>query len=154
MVDTFSCEDRSRIMSRVKGKHTSIEVSIRKVLYSCGYRFRLHSKVLPGKPDIILNKYKCVIFLNGCLWHGHECHNCRYPTTNTLYWRTKIQNNKTRDVKNHQAILDLRFRVLVVWGCALSGKFRIPKDELMSLINQWIISPNERYKSIQGIQRI
>lgn len=154
MVDTFSREDRSRIMSRVKSKHTSIEVSIRKALYSCGYRFRLHSTILPGEPDIILNKYKCVIFINGCFWHGHECYNCRYPATNISYWRMKIQNNKNRDAKNHQAILDLGFRILVIWGCALTGKFKIPNDELISLIESWIVFSSEEYKNIQGTPRI
>jgi DNA mismatch endonuclease, patch repair protein len=120
MADVHDKETRSFNMSRIRAKNTKPEIIVRKFLHSQGFRFSLHPKKLPGKPDIVLPKYKTVIFVHGCFWHGHK--NCRYfivPKTRTLWWINKINTNRLKDVK---AIRELRkngWKVLVVWECEL-----------------------------------
>ena len=108
-------------MSRIRSVNTMPEVAVRSLLHNCGYRFRLHRKDLPGKPDIVLPKYRTAIFVHGCFWHRHE--NCKYatmPKSNVEYWVSKFQKNIERDKKKHELLLELGWRVLIVWGCELS----------------------------------
>lgn len=107
-------------MSKIRSKNTTPEIKVRKLLHSMGYRFRLHRKDLPGKPDIVLPKYKTVIFVHGCFWHGHE--GCRYaviPKSNTHYWKNKINNNISRDNNNLILLSELKWKVLIIWECEL-----------------------------------
>ena len=107
-------------MSRIRGKNTKPEMLVRKYLFANGFRYRLHSKNLPGKPDIVLPKYKTVIFVHGCFWHGHK--DCKYfvvPKTRTDWWLNKINGNKANDAKKEQALEQAGWKVLVVWECAL-----------------------------------
>lgn len=109
-------------MSKIRSKNTTPEIKVRKLLHSMGYRFRLHRKDLPGKPDIVLPKYKAVIFVHGCFWHGHE--GCKYaclPKTNVEYWYNKIQNNIARDEKNVNSLIQKQWKVLTVWECQLKN---------------------------------
>jgi len=110
-------------MSRIKGKDSKQEMTVRKFLFANGYRYRLHNIKLPGRPDITLTKYKCVVMVNGCFWHGHDdCRFSKMPATHRKYWKEKISRNKERDKK---AIMDLNkmgFKVIVVWQCQLSSK--------------------------------
>ena len=109
-------------MSRIRGKNTKPEILVRKFLFSKGYRFRLYDKNLPGKPDIILKKYKTVIFINGCFWHGHT--GCKYfvlPKTRTKWWEEKINKTKERDSKNQSILLADGWNVFVIWECDLKG---------------------------------
>jgi DNA mismatch endonuclease Vsr len=119
MADVFDASKRSEIMSHVKSKNTSPEIELRKILFRNGYRYRLNRKDLPGKPDIVLPKYKTVIFVNGCLWHGHDCKRGHLPQSNVDYWKRKIQTNKDRDQREYIALRSLGWRVLVVWQCEL-----------------------------------
>lgn len=107
-------------MAAVKGKNTKPEIAIRKLLHAQGYRFRLHRKDLPGKPDIVLPKYKTVIFINGCFWHQHEgCKHAAIPETNREFWETKLNGNKQRDQRTRTALESQGWRVLTLWECEI-----------------------------------
>jgi DNA mismatch endonuclease (patch repair protein) len=111
-------EQRSRNMSAIKSKNTKPEIKVRKILHSMGYRFRLHSKDLPGSPDIVLPKYKTVIFVHGCFWHRHE--NCKYastPKTRKEFWNKKFKENIKRDLEIQDKIKNLDWRSVVIWEC-------------------------------------
>ena len=111
-------EQRSRNMSAIKSKNTKPEIAVRKLLHSMGYRFRLHRKDLPGSPDIVLPKYKTVIFVHGCFWHRHE--NCKYtytPKTRQEFWENKFNSNKKRDQKIQKEIIDLGWKFIIIWEC-------------------------------------
>lgn len=119
-MDNHTPEQRHRNMAAVKGKNTKPEVAIRKLLHAQGYRFRLHRKDLPGKPDIVLPKYKTVIFINGCFWHQHEgCKHAAIPATNREFWETKLQGNKARDQRIRAALESQGWRVLSLWECEI-----------------------------------
>lgn len=132
-MDTFSKEKRSEIMSKIKGKDTKPEKIVRSLLHSMGYRFRIHRKDLPGNPDIVLPKYKTVIFIHGCFWHGHDCKVSRVPKTRTHYWIDKFEKNRSRDRKN---ILDLKqtgWKVCVIWECQTQD-FKKIENRIISLL--------------------
>ncbi len=113
-------ELRSRTMRAVKSINTRPEVKLRKALHRLGYRYRLHRKNLPGKPDIVFPGRKKVIFLHGCFWHGHDCaRGARTPKTNTAYWRAKISSNRQRDDAHLQALHELGWETLVIWECEI-----------------------------------
>lgn len=123
-------------MSRVKGKDTKPEMLVRKFLFSKGFRYRLHDKKLPGKPDIVLPKYKTVIFIHGCFWHGHE--GCKYyvvPKTRTDWWLEKIGKNILNDSKAIESLTEIGWKVIVIWECELKKRTRDKSlDELMKKI--------------------
>lgn len=117
-MDRVSKEARSRNMSRVRSRDTKPEVKIRSLLHRLGFRFRLYYKSLPGKPDIVLKKYKTVIFVNGCFWHHHEnCPKSKLPETNKDFWEKKISSNVERDRRNKEKLAELGWRVVVIWEC-------------------------------------
>mgnify|MGYP000467610668 CR=1 FL=1 len=122
MADRISKAKRSEIMARVKQKNTKPEIAVRSLLHKMGYRFRLHRKDLPGKPDITLSKYKAIIFVHGCFWHGHNCRKGTLPRTHKVFWRQKIQGNQKRDRVNIIKLQDLDFRVMVVWECEIINR--------------------------------
>jgi DNA mismatch endonuclease, patch repair protein len=112
-------------MSKIKGKNTKPEMLVRKFLFSKGYRYRLHDKKLPGKPDIVLPKYKTTIFIHGCFWHGHE--GCKYyvvPKTRTEWWINKINSNIVSDNRNINNLSNLNWRIISIWECDLKSKSR------------------------------
>lgn len=122
-MDVHSKETRSFNMSRIKGKNTKPEILVRKYLFSQGLRYRLYSKKLPGRPDIVLQKYHTVIFIHGCFWHGHE--GCRYfvvPKTRTEWWLNKINTNRENDKKNCELLKEMKWNVITVWECSLKKK--------------------------------
>ena len=120
MSDIFSFQKRSDIMSKIGGKNTKPEILVRKFLLSKGFRYRINVKTLPGKPDIVLPKYKTVIFVNGCFWHGHNCKKGKLPSSNIDFWRGKISNNKLRDDKNSDLLIKLGWKVIIIWQCEIS----------------------------------
>lgn len=149
MTDVVDSETRSRMMSGIKGKDTKPEVIIRKKLHALGFRFRLHSKELPGKPDIVLKKYRAIILVNGCFWHGHDCHLYRLPKSNTEFWKKKIESNIKRDEQNMKLYKELGWRVLVIWECTLKGRTRRDHDKVMQTISKWLLSGGE-YLELRG----
>lgn len=105
-------------MSRVRGKDTKPEKVVRSELHKMGYRFRLHDKNLPGRPDIVLKRHNKVVFVNGCFWHGHKgCKRSKLPSTNTDFWAEKIGKNMVRDEKNYRLLKDEGWKVLIIWEC-------------------------------------
>jgi len=133
--DIKSKEARSYNMRQIKNKNTKPEMLVRRWLFSHGYRYRLHAKNLPGKPDIVLPKYKTVILVNGCFWHGHE--RCKYfvwPQTNTEFWHEKISKTMERDRKLQKELLDLGWHVVVIWECQVTEMVKQdPKKVILSL---------------------
>lgn len=121
MADVFNPEKRSEIMSHVRNKSTAPEIQLRSLLHRAGYRFRIGVKELPGKPDIVLAKYKTAIFVNGCFWHGHSCQRGHRPATNVHFWNEKIEKNIKRDKKVAGELAKLGWHVLVVWQCELKS---------------------------------
>jgi DNA mismatch endonuclease (patch repair protein) len=122
MADVHTTAQRSFNMSRIKGKNTRPEMLVRKFLHANGFRYRLHDKKLPGKPDIVLPKYKTVIFVHGCFWHGHE--GCRYyvvPKTRTEWWLEKINKNKANDVKAMKVLKKEGWKIIEIWECNLKS---------------------------------
>jgi DNA mismatch endonuclease (patch repair protein) len=123
MADVHDKATRSYNMSQIKGKNTKPEVLVRKFLFSKGFRYRIHDKRLPGKPDIVLPKYKTVIFVNGCFWHGHE--GCKYyvvPKTRTDWWLDKISSNRGNDTRNEQQLKRSSWQVITLWECELKNE--------------------------------
>ena len=120
MSDIFSQTKRSDIMSKISSKDTKPEILVRKFLFSKGFRYRINVKTLPGKPDIVLPKYKTIIFVNGCFWHGHNCKKGKLPSSNTDFWKEKISNNTSRDAKNSDLLVKLGWKVIIIWQCEIS----------------------------------
>jgi DNA mismatch endonuclease (patch repair protein) len=130
MADVHSPEVRSYNMSMIRGKNTKPEIIVRKFLHSKGFRFRLHKKELQGKPDIVLPKFKTVIFIHGCFWHGHK--NCKYfvvPKTRTKWWLNKIEGNKQTDKRNNLKLKKAKWKIITLWECQLR-----PKKVLRTLV--------------------
>jgi DNA mismatch endonuclease (patch repair protein) len=116
-MDTVSKEIRSRMMSAVRGKNTLAELEVRRRLFAMGFRYRLHAKSLPGKPDIVLPKHAAVVFVHGCFWHMHGCHLSQLPATRQAWWRRKLYHNRLHDREVLLALRGLGWRTLVVWEC-------------------------------------
>ncbi len=120
-MDVFNKEKRSEIMSRVRGKDTKPEKLVRSALFQAGLRFRLHCAALPGKPDIILPKYRTVVFVHGCFWHRHQgCRHATMPATNLGYWKRKFERNVARDAEEIRNLKQAGWRVFVVWECEIA----------------------------------
>lgn len=131
MADVHDKQTRSYNMSQIKGKNTKPEILVRKFLFSKGFRFRLHVKDLPGKPDIVLPKYKTIIFINGCFWHGHD--NCKYfviPKTRTDWWLNKIYGNKQKDSENFIQLSQIGWKIVTIFECELK------RDKLNNTLNR------------------
>jgi len=125
MPDVMTPQQRHECMSHIRSKDTKPEQLVRQALWHNGFRYRLHVKGLPGKPDIVLPKYRTVIFINGCFWHGHE--GCKYyviPKTNTSFWLDKITSNKARDARDESALNEAGWRVVTIWECELKKEKR------------------------------
>lgn len=141
MADIVSPEKRSDMMSGIRGKNTKPEIIVRSLLHRLGYRFRLHRKDLPGRPDIVLPKWRTVIFVNGCYWHGHDdCHLFRPPKTRTEFWTNKIEGNQARDRRNYASLEEAGWTVLVIWECAVSKKLSLTDEQLEIAIASALVS--------------
>jgi DNA mismatch endonuclease (patch repair protein) len=119
-MDIWSKQKRSEVMSKIRGKNTKPEMILRSQLFRQGFRFRVHQKDLPGKPDIVLAKYKTVIFVHGCFWHYHkDCREGRIPSTNSKFWREKLLKNVEKDEKHIEVLKETGWKVIVVWECEI-----------------------------------
>lgn len=120
-MDKLTPEQRHVCMSHIRSRDTKPELKVRRWLWSHGYRYRLNVKSVPGKPDIVMRRYRTAIFVNGCFWHGHEgC--CKIPKTNREFWVSKIERNKRRDERNYEVLQENGWHVIVVWECQLTAK--------------------------------
>lgn len=119
MTDNHSPEQRKMNMSHIRSKNTKPEETVRKYLFSRGLRYRKNVCSLPGCPDIVLKKYKTIVFVNGCFWHHHDCDRFKWPSSNQNYWLTKIKGNENRDSKNYALLSDMGWKVIIVWECQL-----------------------------------
>ena len=135
MSDVFSKEKRSSIMSQIHSKETKPEIIVRKFLFKHGYRYRKNDRRYSGKPDIVLPKYKTIIFVNGCFWHGHDCPAGKLPQTRHEFWKNKITKNKIRDFKNIKKLEADGWKVIVIWQCELKNK-KLIKHTLEKLIKK------------------
>lgn len=122
-LDTLSPAQRSERMSRVRGTDTKPELAVRRLVHSMGYRYRLHSRKLPGIPDMVFPRRRKIIFVHGCYWHRHEgCRNCRLPKTRLDFWVPKLEGNRRRDIENQQKLRELGWDVLVIWECEIKDR--------------------------------
>lgn len=145
MPDVVDKATRSRMMSGIRAKDTRPELFLRKGLHALGFRFRLHVKDIPGKPDIVLPKYRALIVIHGCFWHGHDCRYFKTPQTNRDFWINKIASNALRDKRNMELQLGLGWRVLVVWECAVRASMKeSPVINCVPLAAQWITGRSRR----------
>lgn len=131
------------MMSGIRGKDTKPELLIRRGLFRRGLRFRLHISRLPGKPDIVLSKYKAVILVNGCFWHGHGCSLFKWPSSRVDFWRKKIVANKKHDAESTGLLKAQGWRTLVVWECSTKGVGKWPTEKLLDTISMWVLDGNE-----------
>ena len=143
MPDHLTPQQRHRCMSHIRSKATKPEILVRKWLWSHGYRYRLNVKSVPGKPDIVMRKYRTAIFINGCFWHGHE--NCKQfvlPKTNTAFWQAKIDRNRERDQQNVALLCSNGWQVITLWACSLT------KDRLENTMQQVSVALNYNFLNI------
>lgn len=128
------------MMAGIRGRNTKPELAIRSALHRRGFRFRLHGRALSGKPDLVLPKYRAVIFVHGCFWHGHDCHLFKWPKTREEFWRDKIASNAARDRKQVLALREAAWRVAVIRECALKGRTRLPVGMIADRCAAWLES--------------
>ena len=127
-------------MASIGGKNTRPELAVRSALHRRGFRFRLHRKDLPGRPDLVFPKHRAVILVHGCFWHGHGCHLFRWPKTREVFWRDKINSNVRRDRRHRLALMEAGWRLGTVWECAMKGRHRFPIGELADRCAVWLLS--------------
>ena len=151
MPDVVDKATRSRMMSGIRGKDTKPEMLVRRGLHGLGFRFRLHDKRLPGKPDLVLPRYRAVIQVQGCFWHGHDCALFKWPSTRQEFWKTKITGNQARDARNLAALEDLGWRTLTIWECVFKGPGRRSVSEVLSITAGWLRKGTDS-SSIRGQQ--
>jgi len=138
MTDIVSPAVRSRMMSAIKSRNTKPELAIRKRLFARGLRYSLHSSLLPGKPDLVFRRYKAVILVHGCFWHGHDCHLFKWPKSNNAFWKAKIERNRFVDSRTVGELEAGGWRVMTVWECAVRGTSDRTLDTLSDKLNRWI----------------
>jgi DNA mismatch endonuclease, patch repair protein len=134
-LDIVDKKTRSRMMSQVKDKNTKLEIVIRKRLFALGFRYLLHSKDLPGKPDLILKKYRTAVFFNGCFWHLHGCKFSSIPKTRSSWWSKKLIENRERDRKNLEMLKSSGWRIIIIWECSIRRATHIERENKLDKIS-------------------
>jgi len=134
-------------MSGIRGKNTRNEVLLRKLLHRQGYRYRLHVRDLPGKPDIVFPRYRAVVFVHGCFWHGHDCPLFKIPATRSDFWRTKIEGNRANDKIVNEKLLAAGWRICIVWECAIRGA-KTDMASVGSEVMKWLES-NQTFREFK-----
>lgn len=148
-MDIVDQATRSRMMSGIRSENTKPEMLVRKHLHKKGFRYRLHDSRVPGKPDLVLPKYRAVLFVHGCFWHAHDCPLFRMPKSRSDFWKDKIRKNLERDAAVRKVLADAGWRIGVMWECALKGKTRIGLEETVNRIVFWINS-DQKELEIRG----
>ncbi|NPD14623.1 DNA mismatch endonuclease Vsr [Xinfangfangia sp. D13-10-4-6] len=146
MADIHSPAARRRNMQAIRAADTKPEMTLRKGLFALGFRYRLQVRALPGRPDLVLPKYRVAIFANGCFWHLHGCDLFRWPATRQEFWREKLGGNQARDLRNQAALRDQGWRVAVVWECALKGRGRLAEGEVIRQLAAWILGGGQHFE--------
>lgn len=150
--DIVDAATRSRMMAGIRGKDTKPELIVRRGLHAAGFRFRLHDRRLPGKPDMVLPRWRAAVFVHGCFWHGHGCPLFRWPGTRQDFWREKIGRNQERDAEVEAALDRAGWRVLKIWECSMKGPGRIGADAVMPIAADWLRS-DQQHGEIRGTLR-
>lgn len=140
------------MMAGIRGKDTKPELVIRRGLHALGFRFRLHDRRLPGRPDMVLPRWRAVVFINGCFWHGHDCPLFRWPRTREEFWREKIAGNRARDAAAEAALDRAGWRVLKIWECSMKGTGRLGADAVVPIAAGWLRG-DQRTGEIRGTER-
>ena len=144
MADNVDAATRSRMMSGIRGKNTRPELFVRSALHRRGFRFRLHARSLPGRPDLVFPRFKAVIFVHGCFWHAHDCHLFRLPSTRPGWWRAKIYGNRARDKRVMEELAAEGWRTGTIWECALKGKQPPELESVVERVARWLNSASRR----------
>ncbi len=152
--DVLTPEQRRLVMSRIRGKDTKPEMLMRRGLHGRGLRYRLHGKGIPGKPDMVFAKYRTVVFVHGCFWHGHGCSLFKWPKTRAAFWKGKIDRNMERDREALSALKADGWRVLVVWECALKGRQRRDLPDVMDRAESFIRGSGKAFAEIAEYESI
>lgn len=139
-MDIVDSQKRSEMMSGIGSVDTDPELKVRKILHRLGFRYRLHVKSLPGKPDIVLPRHKAVIHVHGCFWHRHLCYLFKWPSSRPGFWENKLNNNSERDRRNQNRLRQAGWKSLVVWECALRGRGKLPNEYLARNLQAWLIN--------------
>lgn len=150
MPDIVDRQTRSRMMSGIRGKNTKPELLIRKALHAAGYRYRLHPRDVAGRPDLVLPKYRTVVFVHGCFWHGHACKLFKWPGTRRKFWTAKIRRNRARDADVAASLAKAGWRRLTIWECAIRGRHRLGLEDTVSRVIRWLRS-GRRSGEIRGL---
>jgi DNA mismatch endonuclease (patch repair protein) len=140
-------------MAGIRSKDTKPEMVIRRALHKMGFRYRLHDKNLPGKPDLIFPRFQAVIFVHGCFWHCHNCHLFKWPSSRKEFWQEKIGGNRMRDKMSSYKIQEAGWRVLTIWECAIKGRTRRREDEVAQTVAKWLTTGTGNTE-LQGIQDV
>jgi DNA mismatch endonuclease (patch repair protein) len=138
MADVVNAHVRSRMMAGIRAKNTVPEMTIRRALHRRGFRYRLHSRKLPGKPDLVFPKFGAVVFVHGCFWHGHDCHLFKWPSSRKRFWRKKIEGTRRRDRVASEMIVNAGWRILTIWECAIKGRTRCSDAEVVEIVARWL----------------
>lgn len=146
MADVVSPEKRSQMMAGIKGKNTKPEMLMRSALHRLGFRYKLHGKGMPGKPDMVFPKYKAVLFVHGCFWHGHSCHLFKWPSSRPEFWHTKINRNREVDRESTAKLEQMGWRVGVVWECAVRGRAKLPFTDVVESVGKWLQSEEPTFE--------
>ena len=136
--DIVDAATRSRMMAGIRGSNTKPELIIRRGLHALGFRYRLHDRRLAGRPDMVLPRYRAVIFIHGCFWHGHDCPLFRWPKTREAFWHEKIGRNRERDVETEAKLDHAGWRILKIWECSIRGTDRIGVDAVLPRAAEWL----------------
>lgn len=138
MPDVVDKQTRSRMMSGIRGRNTQPEMALRKALHHLGFRYRLHGRKLPGRPDIVFPRYRAIVFVHGCFWHRHQgCPYCTTPSSNAEFWASKFAESTGRDVRNVERLRSEGWRIAIVWECFMRGN---PADKVAADVAQWLRS--------------
>jgi DNA mismatch endonuclease (patch repair protein) len=152
MIDVLSKEQRRLNMSRIRGRDTKPEMLIRQGLHAMGLRYRLYDRKLPGRPDLVFSRFRAVIFIHGCFWHGHNCPMFKLPSTRQDFWRDKILSNRARDVLAAEKLLKLGWRVANVWECSLRGPNRLSLEIALADCHMFLMCRDIKFIEITGTQ--
>lgn len=139
-------------MSKIRGGNTAPELTIRKLLFARGLRYRLHRKGLPGKPDLVFSRFNAVIFVHGCFWHGHSCYLFKRPSSNTDFWDAKLGKNQERDKRVTDQLRAAGWRVGTIWECSIRGRAPDDLNQLADIIHSWLHSEKQEFET-EAVQK-